>query len=66
MSQTKLSDEVLRSPDPERLIGVHRSTLWRWEREGDFPKRIKLGGRASGYLRSEVEQWLRDRAEERV
>jgi prophage regulatory protein len=65
MSQSKLGDEILRSPDPERLIGVHRTTLWRWEREGQFPKRIKLAGRASGHLRSEVEKWLQDRAAER-
>jgi len=65
MSQSKLGDEILRSADPERLIGVHRTTLWRWEREGHFPKRIKLASRASGYLRSEVEKWLQDRAAER-
>lgn len=65
MSHARLSDEILRSPDPERLIGVHRTTLWRWERAGHFPKRIKLASRASGYLRSEVEKWLQDRAAER-
>jgi prophage regulatory protein len=66
MSESKLGDEILRSPEPERLIGVHRTTLWRWEREGHFPKRIKLARRASGYLRSEVEKWLQDRVAERV
>lgn len=24
-------------------ISVHRTTLWRWEKEGRFPKRTKLG-----------------------
>jgi prophage regulatory protein len=65
MSDKKLSDEILRSPEPEQLIGVCTTTLWRWSREGRFPKRIKLASRASGYLRSEVEQWLKDRATER-
>jgi predicted DNA-binding transcriptional regulator AlpA len=65
VAHAKLSDEILRSPDPEQQIGVSRTTLWRWERAGHFPKRIKLAGRASGYLRSEVEKWLQDRAAER-
>lgn len=65
MSRAKLSDEILRSPDPERQIGVSRSTLWRWSKEGRFPQRVKLAGRASGYLRSEVEKWLQNREAER-
>ncbi len=29
--------------EPETGISVHRTTLWRWEKEGRFPKRTKLG-----------------------
>ena len=29
--------------EPETGISVHRTTLWRWENEGRFPKRTKLG-----------------------
>ena len=27
----------------ETGISVHRTTLWRWEKQGRFPKRTKLG-----------------------
>lgn len=28
----------------ERLAGVSRMTVWRWERDGKFPKRLAIGG----------------------
>ena len=29
--------------ETETGIAVHRTTLWRWEKQGRFPKRTKLG-----------------------
>ncbi len=29
--------------EQETGISVHRTTLWRWEKQGRFPKRTKLG-----------------------
>jgi predicted DNA-binding transcriptional regulator AlpA len=29
--------------EPETGISAHRTTLWRWEKQGRFPKRTKLG-----------------------
>jgi predicted DNA-binding transcriptional regulator AlpA len=41
-----------------RLVGVHRATLYRWTRSGDFPVKHD----SDGWLRSEVELWLTQRA----
>jgi prophage regulatory protein len=53
---------VARRKDTSRRIGVSTRTLDRWEISGNFPKRVKLGARAVGYLNTEVEDWLRSRA----
>jgi prophage regulatory protein len=37
--------------------------IYRLESEGRFPRRIKLGIRAVGWIESEVEAWIRERAE---
>ncbi|MCK5679724.1 AlpA family phage regulatory protein [bacterium] len=53
---------VIRTPELLYQIGVSRSTVWRWEKSRpDFNKRIKLGERSVGWLRSEVNDWLASR-----
>ncbi len=39
--------------------------IWRLEQAGTFPKRIKLGPNRVGWLLSEVEQWIEERAQAR-
>lgn len=43
------------------LIGVSYTTLWRWQAQGRFPHRRRLGPNRVGFLRSEVEEWSRSR-----
>ena len=59
------SPRILRQPTVEERVGVHGVTLWRWERAGQFPKRVKLGPHAVGWIESEVNDWLAQRAEDR-
>lgn len=42
------------------LGGVSDMCLWRWERDERvaLPKRVKIGVRRVGWLRSEIEAWL--------
>lgn len=51
---------ILREKEVIKLVGLSRTSLWRRERLGTFPRRVKLGagGRASGWLRSDLEAWL--------
>jgi prophage regulatory protein len=53
----------LRMQDILEITGVSRTTIDRWEAEGRFPRRRKLGGRAIGWLESEVLEWVNTRAE---
>jgi prophage regulatory protein len=53
--------KVLRMAEAARLLGVSLSTLWRWERSGDFPKRIRLGVRTVGIREDELMAWIEGR-----
>ena len=48
----------LRTSEILDLLGVSRPTLWRWERDGHFPKKTQIGPNVVGYSKSEVEDWL--------
>ncbi|WP_417723386.1 helix-turn-helix transcriptional regulator [Salipiger sp.] len=40
----------------ERL-GVSAASIWRWKRDGDFPRAVKLGGRTTRWKLADVEAW---------
>ena len=47
----------------QRLTGnLSRSTIWRWQREGLFPRSRRLGPNRVGWLLSEIETWLQEKA----
>jgi prophage regulatory protein len=41
--------------------GLSRSTIWRLERRGVFPKHRRLSTNAVGWLEQEIDQWVRSR-----
>ena len=53
----------MRGPEVIRVLGVARSTLWRWCKAGTFPRPVKLAERAVAWRRSDVERWIEDRPE---
>lgn len=57
--------KVLRLPSVCELTGVPRSTLYLYIKNNQFPKPIKLGIQSVGWIQEEVEQWLRQRMEQR-
>jgi prophage regulatory protein len=52
---------IVRFAEVARLVGLSRSTIWRLERQGLFPKRILLSARAVGWLEADIERWLASR-----
>ncbi|WP_319405403.1 AlpA family transcriptional regulator [uncultured Desulfosarcina sp.] len=60
-----MSEKILRWPDLKKKVPVSHVTIWRWEKDGHFPKRIQLGGNSAGWLESEVDDWIEQRAAER-
>jgi prophage regulatory protein len=58
-------DRILRKPETTFKVGLSDVTLWRMEKVGKFPKRLRLGGNSVGWLESEVNAWLEERKAER-
>lgn len=56
---------IIREPLCRERTGLSRSQRWRLEREGEFPRRIRLGTNAVGWLEHEIEEWIELRAQER-
>ena len=57
-------DPILRWPQLAEIVPISRSHAHALAAEGKFPKPIKLGPRASGWLLSEVNAWLAERVAE--
>lgn len=55
------SDRFLRQPEVLQRIGVSWVTILRWEKQGLFPRRRKIGPRLVAWLETEVDQWVANR-----
>ncbi len=51
--------EMVRLPRILRLTSVSRQTIYKWERQGNFPARRKIGPNAVGWLRRDIISWCR-------
>ena len=46
-----------------RLGGIGRTTIYRWEKTGLFPKRRRLSNHISAWLEADVDAWIANRQE---
>ena len=53
---------IVRLDEAMKVCGLSRASLYRLEREGTFPRRIKIAPNAIGWLESELEEWVVSRA----
>ncbi len=58
MLDGKVSQTILRLPEVKSCTGLSRSTIYARIALGTFPKPVGLGGRAVGWLATEVQDWL--------
>ncbi|MES3008399.1 MAG: AlpA family transcriptional regulator [Pseudomonadota bacterium] len=54
-------ERILRWPEVQERTGLCRSHVHDMAKRGQFPAPIKLGGRASGWLESEISAWIEER-----
>lgn len=53
---------LLREPVVRETVGgIGRTTLWRWIREGRFPKPVRLGANCIAWRADDVNQWINTR-----
>lgn len=55
-------ERIMRKPEVLNMVGLSDPTIWRMEKDGTFPKRLRLGGNSCGWLETEVIAWLSERA----
>lgn len=49
---------ILRLPTVKERVSLSRSTIYALISKGKFPKQIKLGERAIGWLESDINDWI--------
>jgi prophage regulatory protein len=52
---------ILDESKVEKLTSLSRTTRWRMERRGEFPKRVRLSPGRVGWRQAEIEAWIRSR-----
>lgn len=56
-----LVKKVKARPASHGMIGVSKTTLWRWIKDGAFPKPIKLSAGVTVWRMSDIQQWLNEK-----
>jgi len=52
----------IRFKELKTLVPLGRTTIWRMEREGRFPRSRRIGKGAKAWLETEVLSWMQERA----
>ncbi len=58
-------DRIISAPERRRLVPYSNMHIWRLEKLGKFPKRIRLGPNRVGWSYREVMDWIAARKKER-
>ena len=53
--------KLLRFSAVRERTGLSRSTIWRLERRGAFPKHVKISANVVAWLEEEVIEWIRSK-----
>lgn len=63
--RTHDGERLMRLPEVQRRVGVSKSTIYGWARNGQFPAPVKIGSaeKISAWRASDIEAWLRSQLE---
>lgn len=63
--ESTMTTRIIRKPELLNMLGLSDPTIYRMEKAGRFPKRLRLGGNSCGWLASEVEGWIAEKVKAR-
>ena len=53
--------QIVRMKDVVFTTGLSKTTIYRLEKEGNFPKRVSLGARSVGWFKHDIQDFLKTR-----
>ncbi len=56
-----MRDRIILEKERKQMTGISRTTAWRMEQKGQFPKRRKVSDGLVGWLESELISWIENR-----
>jgi len=56
------SKKIFRKPVVLQRVPVSGTTIWRMVRDGEFPAPLRLSKNTVGWLESDIEAWIEQRA----
>jgi predicted DNA-binding transcriptional regulator AlpA len=62
-TENGFNERIVGAKEVCRISGLSRSTLWRYEKTGNFPRHRKLGPGRVGWKISEIQSWIESRQE---
>ena len=65
MTRNTTVPRLLSLGEVRALTGVSADTIYRWGREGRFPRRIDISERCSRWREDEIAAWVEERSSER-
>ena len=58
-------EKFIMLPQVQEIVPYSASHIWRLERAGEFPQRVRLGGNRVAWLQSEVSAWVQGKVTSR-
>lgn len=59
-----LALKLLRLPAVRERTGLSRSTIWRLERQGAFPRHHRISANAVAWVEDDIAKWIKSKVEE--
>ena len=56
------TDRFMREPEVHRITGLSRTTRWRLERAGKFPRKRQISENVRANLASEIMAWVAEQS----
>lgn len=61
MANKATMDRLVRNPECTKITGIGKTTRWKLEKRGEFPRRVRISDRAVGWRFSELQAWVKSK-----
>lgn len=53
-----MAERLLKIAEVRRLVSLHRVTIYKWIKRGQFPSPVRIGLRNNAWRESEIAEWI--------